>query len=96
MITIIATVKVKEGKMDEVIKLLKEIVPKIRESESGCKAYIPHTIVGDKNKDNIIFYEKYENKAALNIHTALLPENFKKILPLLEGGMDVKTCIEIC
>ena len=36
MITLIATLKVKEGKMDEVIKVLREIVPKIKEAEPGC------------------------------------------------------------
>jgi hypothetical protein len=35
MITIIAKLKVKEGKMDEAIGFLKEIVPKIKEAEPG-------------------------------------------------------------
>ncbi len=95
MITLIATLKVKEGKMDEVIEILKEIIPKIRASEPGCKAYIPHTVKGKKNKDNILFYEVYENKEAMNIHSSNLPKNFEKIFPLLEGGMDIKTCTAI-
>ncbi|NVM55506.1 MAG: antibiotic biosynthesis monooxygenase [Candidatus Helarchaeota archaeon] len=95
MITIIAILKVKDGKMEEAIEVLKEIVPKVRESETGCKAYIPHTVKGAKNKNSIIFYEKYEDKAALNLHSASLPDNFKKLIPLLEGGMDIKTCSEI-
>lgn len=81
--------------MDEAIELLKEIVPKVRESESGCIAYIPHTIKGAKNKNTIIFYEKYEDKTALNVHSANLPKNFEKLFPLIDGKMDIKTCTEI-
>ena len=95
MVTLIATLTIKEGKMEEAIPILKEIVPKVRSSESGCKAYIPHTVKGRKNKQKIIFYEKYEDKAALDQHTANLPKNFEKLFPLLEGGLDIKTCEEI-
>ncbi|MHA1798002.1 MAG: putative quinol monooxygenase [Candidatus Helarchaeota archaeon] len=95
MITLIATLKAKEGKMEEVIELLKEIVPQVKKTEPGCKAYIPHTVKGKKNKNTIIFYEKYEDKEALNLHSANLPKNFEKLFPLLEPGMDVKTCTEI-
>ena len=95
MVTLIATLKVKEGKMEEAIALLKEIVPKIRESESGTQVYIPHTVKGKKHANTIIFYEKYADKSAMNIHSTNLPKNFEKIFPLLEPGMDIKTCTEI-
>jgi len=95
MITLIATLTVKEGKMDEAIEILKELVPKVKESESGCKAYIPHTVKGRKNKNSIIFYEVYEDKEALNLHSVNLPKSLGKLFPLLEGGMDVKTCTAI-
>ena len=81
--------------MEEVIELLKEIAPKVKETEPGCKAYIPHVVKGRKNRNIIIFYEKYENKDALNQHTANLPKNFEKIFPLLDGAIDIKTCTEI-
>ena len=54
----IAKVKVKEGKMDEAVNALKEIVPKIKAAEPGCLVYIPHTVRGEDN--TIIFYEKYQ------------------------------------
>ena len=93
MITLIATVKVKEGKMDEAVKVLREIVPKIKEAEPGCLVYIPHRVRGEDN--TIIFYEKYQDKEALKIHSSNLPKNLKEFLPLLEPGMDVKTLEEI-
>ena len=93
MITLIATLKIKEGKIEEAINALKEIVPKIKTSEPGCLEYIPHTVRGDEN--TIIIYEKYQDKDALKLHSANLMKNIEKLLPLLEPGMDVKTCYEI-
>ncbi|MGO8991343.1 MAG: putative quinol monooxygenase [bacterium] len=93
MITLIAKVKVKEGKMDEAINALKEIVPKIKAAEPGCLVYIPHTVRGEDN--TIIFYEKYQDKEALKVHSSNLPKTLEKFAPLLEPGTDVKTCYEI-
>ena len=93
MIILIAKVKVKEGKMDEAVKALKEIVPKIKEAEPGCLVYIPHTVRGEDNA--IIFYEKYQDQEALKVHSGNLKKSLEKFLPLLEPGMDVKTCYEI-
>lgn len=94
-ITIIATVHVKEGKMDEAKEILKEIVPKIRENEPGLLEYMPHTVKGKKEKNTIIFYEKYQDKAAFREHTANLGKSLAPLMPLLEPGMDAKTCFEI-
>jgi len=93
MITLIATLKVKDGKMEEAINALKEIVPKVKASEPGCLEYIPHTVRGDEK--TIIFYEKYSDKDALKLHSANLMKNMETLFPLLEPGMDVKTCYEI-
>ena len=93
MIILIAKVKVKEGKMDEAVKALKEIVPKIKEAEPGCLVYIPHTVRGEDNA--IIFYEKYQDQEALKVRSGNLQKSLEKLLPLLEPGMDVKTCYEI-
>ena len=93
MITIIATMKIKEGKMNEAVEILKEIVPKIRQSEPGCLVYIPHTVRGQDN--TVIFYEKYQDKEALKTHSGNLPTNMEKLMPLMEPGTDIKTCYEI-
>ena len=93
MITLIASLKVKEGKMDEVKEKLKKIVDNVKKTEPGCLEYIPHTVKGEDN--TIIFYEKYLDKEALKIHSANFSGNFRDIMPLLEPGMDLKTCFEI-
>jgi len=95
MITLVASIKVKEGNKEKAIELLKEIVPKIRQSEPGCLEYIPHTVKGTKEKNTIIFYEKYKDDVALKLHMANLGKNMEKLTPLLEPGMDLKTCFEI-
>jgi len=79
--------------MKEAINVLKEIVPIVKASEPGCLEYIPHTVRGDDK--TIIFYEKYIDKDALNLHSANLMKNIEKLLPILEPGMDIKMCYEI-
>ncbi len=93
--TIIATVKVKEGKMEEAIEVLKELIPKLKAAEPGLLEYIPHTVKGRKEKNTIIYYEKYMDDAALKEHMANLGKNMKKLTPLLEPTLDIKTCYEI-
>ena len=95
MVTLIATLNIKPGKMEEAFKVLKEIVPKIKAAEPGCLQYIPHTIKGDKFKNTIVFYEKYADEKALKLHMANLAKSTEKLTPLLEPGMDLKTCSEI-
>jgi len=56
LVSLIATFTVKEGKMEEAIEVVKEIVPITNESESRCLIYIAHTIKGRKNKNLIVFY----------------------------------------
>ena len=93
MITLIAKLAVKPGKMDEAKAVLKEAVPRIREAEPGCLEYIPHTVKGEEN--TILFYEKYQDKEALKTHSANLPKSLEKLFPLLEPGMDIRTCFSI-
>ncbi len=92
-ITLIATAQVKNGNMEKAIEALKEIVPKIKESEPGCLQYIPHTIKGEEN--SIIFYEVYADSDALKQHNKNLGKNMAKLGPLLEPGIDAKICHEI-
>ena len=93
MISLIATLRVKEGKMDEAMAILKKAVPEMRKNEPGCLEYIPHTVKEDPQA--IVFYEKYKDEDALATHSTNLPQTLGELFPLLEPGMDVKTCMEI-
>jgi len=95
MVIQIATFKVKEGMMEQAIKALKEIVPKVRESEPGCLQYVAHTVKGRKNKNTIIFYENYKDDEAVSTHNKNVGTTLAKLLPLCEPGLDLKTCFEI-
>lgn len=95
MYTVIATLKVKEGKMDEAIQVLKEDVPKLMKNEPGCLAYVPHRVKGEGNGSAIIIYEKYTDKDAFKLHSANLMTSMARLLALLEPQMDIKTCTEI-
>ena len=92
-ISLIATLRVKNGNMEKAIEVLKEIVPKIKDSEPGLLEYIPHTVKQDPNA--IIFYEKYADGEALKLHSKNLPKNMVDFSPLLEPGMDIKMLNEI-
>ncbi len=81
--------------MEEAKEVLKNLVPKIKEAEPGLIEYIPHTVKGRKDKNTIIFYEKYRDSDALKKHTQNLGKSLADLMPLLEPGMDLKTCFEI-
>ena len=93
MITLIATLKAKEGKMDEAVSKFKAAVTQIKKTEPKCLEYIVHSIKGEDNK--IIVYEKYADQEAVDLHAKNLPENLKEVLPLVEPDIDIKTCVDI-
>ncbi|MFX0073253.1 MAG: putative quinol monooxygenase [Candidatus Hermodarchaeota archaeon] len=95
MITLIATVQVKPGKMEETIEVLKEIAANVKSSEPSTLEYIPHTVKGKGFENTVLFYEKYESKEALEIHRKNLKKTSVKLAPLLAPGLDIKTCFEI-
>jgi len=95
MVTIIAIVEVKEGKMEEAKEVLKEMALQVKASEPETLEYIPHTVTGKKFKNTILFYEKYESGEAVKTHMATLAKTGAKLTPLLVPGMDLKTCFEI-
>ena len=95
MVTIFATVKIQEGRMEEAIPVLQAIATSVRESEPGVIGYIPHTVAGEGNENTIIFYEKYEDEAAMQAHLAQLKTTLADLMPLVEPGEDIKICTEI-
>ena len=78
-ISIIATVKIQEGKMEEAKAALRKIIPIIKESEPGTLEYIPHVV--KENPNIIVFYEKYADEEALKVHGANLRKNMREFGP---------------
>jgi quinol monooxygenase YgiN len=93
-ITLIATVQIREGKMEEAKEVLKKLVPKVKESEPGTLEYIPHTVKQDPNV--IVFYEVYKDEDALKTHGANLGKNMAEFGPLCEPKRpDIKNLEQI-
>jgi quinol monooxygenase YgiN len=68
-ITLIATMFIREGMMEDAKKALKEGVPKVKANEPGLLEYSPHTVAGEGNENMIIFYEIYKDQEAQKIHS---------------------------
>jgi quinol monooxygenase YgiN len=82
MITLIAKLMVKDGKVEDFINTMKAVAPKVRE-EPGNRAYVMH-----RSQDNprlVMFYEKYTDKAAFDAHRKHLQELGVNLADLLDG-----------
>ncbi len=65
MLAFIATLSVKPERVDELKNALSEVIPKVRQ-EPGNHAYIGHQSPDDPTR--FIFYEQYDDQAALDAH----------------------------
>ena len=67
MLTLIAKLPVKEGKMDEALAAFKELIAKVA-SEEGTVLY---SLNQDKTNPNVlVVVEQYKDKAALEFHSS--------------------------
>jgi autoinducer 2-degrading protein len=95
MFVIAAQWYAKEGRQDEVARLVREMIPHSR-SEPGCKLFIVNRSADDPRK--FLLYEQFVDKAAFEAHTETQP--FKdivlgRIVPLLENRVrDVYDVVE--
>jgi len=82
MISLIARIPVKEGKMEEAIVAFKELMVQVAK-EAGTLSY---TINQDKSIPNtLVVLERYRDKAALDTHSS--SAHFKAFLPKSAGFM---------
>lgn len=85
MYVVVATWTVQEGKVDEVLAVLNEVIPLSR-AEEGNHAYIVNRSADDPHK--IMLYEQYADEAAFQFHAGreIFAELVRgKIWPLLEN-----------
>ncbi|HOZ48510.1 MAG TPA: antibiotic biosynthesis monooxygenase [Candidatus Hydrogenedentes bacterium] len=66
MVTFIARLKIIEGKEDEALGRLKEMVQTVRGNEPGALVYCCHRCAYDPLE--IVFYEMYADEAAKDAH----------------------------
>ena len=76
MIKIVFRSTIKEGKKEEFLSLVKELVEKSREEEGN----ISYCLFSDMNDSNVLtFIEEWKDQAAIDIHNAT--EHFVRIIP---------------
>jgi quinol monooxygenase YgiN len=83
MPSVIATIKVRDDKIDEARSFLKNLAAETLANESGTLAYIPHQHKEDPS--TFTFYEKYENDEAFSIHGKNLASKNSEFAGLLAG-----------
>jgi quinol monooxygenase YgiN len=93
MPSIVATVKVKEDKLEEAKAFLKELVAEVRANEPGTLAYVLHQRRDDPL--TVVVYEKYEDDEALTVHSQNLGAKAADFMAVLDGAPDVVVLDEI-
>ena len=90
MTVIMATLKAKAGKEDELMLIVKGLAKAVREKEPGNLEYVFHRSLKDPSM--FMFYEKYQSGEALQAHMKAphFQEAAKKLPPLLEGGINIE------
>ncbi len=87
MPTVIATLKVKDGKEKEAAELLKELATGVRANEPGTLAYVPLQRKDDSR--SFVVYEKYESQEAFKTHSANLAKHGARFIEVLDGRPEV-------
>ena len=83
MLTFTAKLTVKAGQEQELERIMRMAVPKVRE-EPGNHAYMFHRSTQDPRV--FLFYEEYDDQAALEAHRAHLREMGIDLRTLLDGA----------
>jgi quinol monooxygenase YgiN len=87
MPSVVATIKVKEDKVEEAKRFLKQLSADTLAKEKGTLAYLPHQKKGDPT--TFVFYEKYASDEALAIHGKNLASVGAEFGALLAGRPEI-------
>jgi quinol monooxygenase YgiN len=93
MPSVVATIKVKEDKIEEAKTFLKQLAADTLANEPGTLAYTAH-----QRKDEpttFVFYEKYESDAAFAQHGENLKAKGKDFAAILAGPPDIVILEEV-
>ena len=93
MPSVVATIKVKEDKIEEAKAFLKQLSADTLAKEKGTLVYQPHQRKDDPT--TFVFYEKYESDEALKIHGKNLAGVGAQFGTLLAGAPQIVHLDEI-
>ena len=83
MLTFTARLTIKAGREAEFERIMRDAVPRVRQ-EPGNQAYIFHRATD--NPRVFMFYEEYDDQAALDAHRAHLREMGIDLRAMLDGA----------
>lgn len=89
LLTVVATMRAKEGKVDELRALLESLVAPTL-AEGPCTVYALHQGIADPRE--FAFFELWTDQAALDAHLATphLQEAVPKLADLLDGDLVIR------
>ncbi len=93
MLSVMATLKVKEDKVEEAAAFFKELAAGVLADEPGTLAYVIHQRRDDPN--TFIVYEKYESGEAFALHGKNLAAKGAKFAGVMDGPPAVVVMDEI-
>ena len=83
MISLVAKLTVREGKEQDFIDAMKDVVPAVRD-EPGNSAYVMNR--SKENPSMFVFYEEYTDQAAFDAHRKHLGELGVDLRAILAGA----------
>ena len=98
LVTVVVTFKIKEGKEEAAVELVKELTAAVEKNEPDALCYVAHRDAADPIK--VTFVEMYKDQSAVNNHRndpavqAALPR-FGEIFDMEAGPPEVKNLTRI-
>ena len=95
MLTVIAKMKIKAGKVAEAEGAIGDMIEYVCGNEPGTRRYVLHRGVGDPT--HLLMYEQYADQAALDTHgtSARIQQLFATLGPLLDGQPSIEMYEEV-
>lgn len=93
MLSIVATLNVKDLKIEEAKALLKELRANAQENEPGTLAYVVHQKKDDET--TFVVYEKYESMDAFKAHSANVAKQGARFADIIAGPPELVMLEEI-
>jgi quinol monooxygenase YgiN len=87
MLSVVATLKVKEDKLEEAQAFFKELAAGVLADEPGTLAYVIHQRRDDPRTH--VVYEKYESDEAFALHGKNLAAKGAEFMAFLDGPPEV-------
>jgi quinol monooxygenase YgiN len=93
MASVVATIKVKEDKLDDAKAFFKKLAAEVKANEPGTLIYVFHQRRDDPR--TFVVYEKYESDKALALHSQNLAAKGAEFRALLSGAPEIVLLEEI-